>query len=110
MEIPLPQRIQFLNPKPPPPGWGYWDTARQHAWAEAKCEQASRERWRQIVLLLKAKLELVRLGVSTVEKEFMADMVLPNGETVNVALGREIAAALALGAMPTLSLPEASAT
>lgn len=45
--------------------------------------QAVRTRWRVLLLLLKAKLEAVRLGVSTTEKEFLADMVLDNGRTVH---------------------------
>lgn len=39
--------------------------------------QLRRERWRAVLLLLKSKLEIVRIGLSSVEREFMADMVLP---------------------------------
>jgi hypothetical protein len=45
-------------------------------------EQFYRSRWRAVLLLLKAKLEIVAIGVSTVEREFMADLLLPNGQTV----------------------------
>lgn len=69
-------------------------------------EQACRERWRAVVLLVKAKLELARLGVSTVEREFMADLVLPNGQTLHTAMQGPIADALKAGTMPRLLLPE----
>lgn len=49
-------------------------------------EQATRTRWRGVLLLLKAKIEAVRLGLSSYEKEFMPDMVLPNGMTVQEAI------------------------
>lgn len=49
-------------------------------------QQATRSRWRGVLLLLKAKVEAVRLGLSSYEKEFMADLVLPNGHTVQEAL------------------------
>lgn len=111
MEIPLPRRDEYDPAKAPKEG-------RQANWKRStnpsvlidridkQWQQALRERWRAIVLLLKAKLELVKLGVSTVEKEFLADMVLPNGQTVNTSLGEVISRALAAGTMPTLALPE----
>jgi len=50
-------------------------------------EQYEREQWRALLLIIKAKLESVRSGVVTVEQEFLANIVLPNG----VLLGDEIA-------------------
>lgn len=41
--------------------------------------QAIRQAWRVLLLLVKAKLEAVDAGISTVEKEFFADLVLPSG-------------------------------
>ena len=52
-----------------------------------RSDQVLRTRWRLVLLALKTKLELVALGVSSVEHEFMADMVLPNGKTVQENLG-----------------------
>jgi hypothetical protein len=46
-------------------------------------DQAVRTRWRVLLLLLKSKLEAIRLGVSSAEKEFLADLVLENGRTVH---------------------------
>jgi hypothetical protein len=45
-------------------------------------EQACRQRWRALALVIKAKLEAVTAGISTVEREFFTDTVTPTGETV----------------------------
>lgn len=49
-------------------------------------EQACRQRWRALCLVVKAKLEAVESGISTLEREFLAWTVLPSGETVGDAL------------------------
>lgn len=45
-------------------------------------EQACRSAWRALNLVIKAKLEAVATGISTVEREFLADVVLPDGRTL----------------------------
>lgn len=35
-----------------------------------------------MILLVKSKLEIVRIGLSSAQREFMADMILANGQTV----------------------------
>src|SRR5690348_11394806 len=40
----------------------------------SRWEQLSRQRWRAVLLLVRAKLELVELGLSTIEREFLADI------------------------------------
>jgi hypothetical protein len=45
-------------------------------------EQKKRERWRALLLVVKAKLEYIAMGVTTPEREFLADIALPNGTTV----------------------------
>jgi len=47
-----------------------------------RVEQVERERWRALVLTLKAKLESVEAGVETVEQAFLAQILLPDGTTV----------------------------
>jgi hypothetical protein len=61
-----------------------------------KNEQASRTRWRLVLLLVKAKLEAIRLGLSTAPREFMADLVTDDGRTLEEVL--------AGGGMPQLLL------
>lgn len=67
---------------------------------EEAYEQAVRQRWRALALVIKAKLEAVESGISTVEREFLSDLVLPNGETVHQWLGPQIAETYQLGLMP----------
>jgi len=65
-------------------------------------QQIDRERWRALVLLLKAKLEVVASGMVTAEQEFLAYMVLPNGSTVGAEIAPRIAEAYETGSMPNL--------
>jgi hypothetical protein len=48
----------------------------EKAW-DAEC----RRRWRAMVLIVKAKLEAVASGISTLENEFLANIVVPGGKT-----------------------------
>lgn len=47
------------------------------AQAERLREQEVKSRWRALALVVKAKLEAVECGISTLENEFMAFIVLP---------------------------------
>lgn len=49
---------------------------------EEAYEQEKRRRWRALMLVIKAKLEAVSCGISTLEREFLSDVVLPNGRTI----------------------------
>lgn len=100
--LPLPETAKKLAR---PRAWPRWDEHQRAAWLRKEWEQMCRTRWRAMLLLLKAKFEAINMQVSTIEKEFMADLVLPNGETVAVALGKTISEALGSGKMPTLMLP-----
>jgi hypothetical protein len=43
-------------------------------------EQDVRQKWRALLLAIKAKLEAVESGISTIEKEFLAFVVMPDGK------------------------------
>lgn len=45
----------------------------------ATADQKERAAWRALVLLVKAKKVAIEQNITTVEREFMADTVLPNG-------------------------------
>lgn len=45
-------------------------------------EQENIRRWRSMFLITKAKLEYIELGYSSIEKEFLSDIMLPHGETI----------------------------
>ncbi len=73
---------------------------RQEPAAEKEYEQAVRQRWRALVLLVKAKLEGVASGVVTFEEEFLAHTVLPDNSTVSEFMEPQIELAYTTGRMP----------
>lgn len=60
-------------------------------------EQACRQRWRALALVIKAKLEAVECGISTIEDEFLAQTVMSDGRTVSEHVKQPIALAYAGG-------------
>jgi hypothetical protein len=108
LDVPMPPGPDLSTAQGKPRGWYSWDEQRRQRWAFSEVEQSRRERWRAIVLLLKAKLELVQIGISSVEKEFLSDMVLANGETMHHAVAEALSRSLATGKAPVLALPEAN--
>ena len=83
----------------------FWVTpARHHRRSNEQAyeawEQACRQRWRALLLAIKAKLEAVECKISTFEAEFMAHIVLPNGQTAGDWLAPQLAHAYDTGSMP----------
>lgn len=74
--------------------------------ALAAWEQACRQRWRALALVIKAKLEAVSAGITTVEDEFLAHTVLPDGSTVGQWARPQLALAYERGDMPSSLLLE----
>lgn len=72
------------------------ETAMKH-W-----EQACRQKWRALVLVVKAKLEAVESGIATIENEFLAYTCLPSGETVSQWLQPQMDKVLSEKEMPKL--------
>lgn len=68
--------------------------------ALAAWEQACRQRWRALALVIKAKLEAVSAGITSVEDEFLAHTVLPDGSTVGQWAKPQIALVYENGSMP----------
>jgi len=64
--------------------------------------QTERARWRALLLVIKAKLEAVRAGITVFDDEFLAHIVMPNGQTVADLLRDQITAAYDSGQMPPL--------
>jgi hypothetical protein len=84
----------------------YWTNRTDSAW-EAAFQQAVRQRWRALALVIKAKLEAVESGISIFEDEFMANIVMPNGEDFGAWARPQIAQAYESGTMPDmLALPK----
>jgi hypothetical protein len=70
--------------------------------SEKAFEQATRQRWRALALVVKAKLEAIESGISTIEQEFLAWIVLPNNLTVSEFIAPQIEEAYQSGKMPGL--------
>lgn len=66
--------------------------------------QLTRSRWRALVLILKAKLEAIEIGVVTFDEEFLANIVMPNNQTIGRQLLPQVDKAYASGKMPTCLL------
>lgn len=80
---------------------------RSPAAAEAAYEQAVKQRWRALALVIKAKLEAVAAGIVTFEQEFGMHYMLPSGQTVNQWLSPQLERVYEGGGMPAL-LPAAA--
>jgi hypothetical protein len=70
--------------------------------ATARNEQQIRSRWRALLLVIKAKLEAIDIGILTIEDAFLAETVLPDRSTVAEHMAPQIEAAYATGKMPPL--------
>lgn len=99
LELPEKDSSEFTET---PTGKARSSDAALKAW-----EQACRQRWRALNLVIKAKLEAVESGISVFEDEFMANIVMPNGRTVSEEIRPMIAHAYETREMPKL-LPDYS--
>ena len=101
------RHVRFTLPLPDPhadefaftPGRGLprSDSAREEAY-----EQAVRQRWRALALVIKAKLEAVEAGITEFEDEFLAHIVLPGDRTVGEWMRPQVEKAYLTGRMPPL--------
>jgi hypothetical protein len=65
-------------------------------------EKEVRRRWRALLLITRAKLEMIAGGDSSIEREFLADTVLADGTTVHEATRGAIAESYETGVTPRL--------
>lgn len=100
------RRVHFDLPMPDAndPTFTRTDTGktRSTAQAEKAYEQAVRQRWRALALVIKAKLEAVESGITEFEQEFMAHIVLPDGQTVGQHMIPQIEKSYRDGRMPPM--------
>lgn len=92
--LPLPKLSDF---KLTPTGRTRTENSQYTEW-----EQACRQRWRALKLVIQAKLEAVECGISVFEDEFMANIVLPGGSTVGDFMKPQIEAAYLSGTIPAM--------
>lgn len=100
------RQVRFVVPMPDPkdPTIARTETGKPRAPAALKTalEQATRQRWRALALVVKAKLEAVASGLISFEDEFLPYTVLPGGGTVADALRDKMTAAYETGEVPSL--------
>ena len=89
-----------------PARWSYLNESQRREWKDARVMQLHRERWRAILLLIKSKLAVVDIGLSSVEREFMADLVLPGGQRAEVVFAEAIRRGLDAGVSAPLLLED----
>lgn len=70
--------------------------------ADTRGAQQIRSRWRALLLVIKAKLEAIDLGIMTIEDAFVGETVLPDRQTVAEYMRPQIESAYATGRMPPL--------
>lgn len=103
------RQVKFLLPLPAVDSPEICETPtgriRSEKQIEAAFEQAVRQRWRALALVIKAKLEAVESGITEFEDEFMAHIVLPDGSTMGQWARPQIESAYASGKMPQM-LPQ----
>jgi len=66
--------------------------------------QERRRKFRVLLLMLKARLECIDSGDSTVEQEFMPNIMLPDGTTVGEQVYNKIEQAYSQNEMPKLMI------
>lgn len=72
---------------------------------DAHSDKVRRQRWRALLLCLKAKLETVASKIETFEEAFLSHVVLPDGTTVGTHVGPQIDRAYKDGLIPPLLPP-----
>lgn len=101
------RQIRFILPLPDKQEQQFWYTPerrskRTEQQAYTAWEQACKSKWRALYLIIKAKLEAVESGISTIEREFFYDIVLPDGKTVGEYMAPQIETAYESGKMPDM--------
>jgi hypothetical protein len=100
------RQVRFVLPLPDrdDPEFTRTPTGRERTASAASeaYEQAVRQRWRALALVIKAKLEAVDTGIVDFTSEFLAHLVLPDGQTVGDAVVPRVDEAYRTGQSPEL--------
>lgn len=101
------RQVRFRVPMPDPRDKQFTHTPtrgteRTRAQADEAYEQAIRQRWRALNLVIKAKLEAVEAGITEFDQEFLAHIVMPNGMTMGEHIIPQMQRALEGAELPAL--------
>ena len=96
--------VRFTVDMPDRSSREFWQTdtgrPRKEGPAFEAWQQAKRQRWRALKLVIQAKLEAVETGIVSFESEFGMHFILPNGSTVADSVLPAIQDAYESGQMP----------
>ncbi len=79
---------------------------RTAAAIETAHNQAIKQRWRALLLAIKAKLEAIECGISTIEQEFLAFMIMPDNRPLGDHLIPKMHQIAQNGKLPKLFLTD----
>lgn len=96
IDIPMPRKESFEST--PTGRRSRSDRAVIDAW-----DQSKRQVWRALVLFIKGKLEGIEQGFSTIEKEFLSNIMLPDGSKFGDLATEAVQKAVSSGQMPQIS-------
>lgn len=100
-------RYEVIYPKRDEERFSKTPTGRDRSESEAikEYQKETRRLWRALALMVKSKLELIETGISSFEREFLANVLLPDGSTVGEWLAPQLEQTYQSGKMPLL-IPE----
>jgi hypothetical protein len=105
------KRIKFILPLPDrkEQRFTHYKKGNSHTLTECppemaaqRYEQETRERWRALVLCIKAKLESVESQIESFEEAFLPHIVMANGQTIGESLLPQLPGITETGRMPAL--------
>lgn len=83
---------------------------RKAGGALARIERSERQRWRALLLVIRAKLESVESQIETFDSAFLAQIVMPNDQTVADLITPAVIESYTSGRMPRGLLAASTAT
>lgn len=97
-------RIKIAMTMPSPQDFALTETGRERTKTviQTEWERACRQRWRALALVIKAKLEAVECGITSMQDEFLAYTVLPSGKTIGEMVSPAMSKILTTGEIPSL--------
>ena len=94
MDVPLPVKSDFIKTDA--------GRSRKESQVTEAYDQAIKQKWRGLFLSVKSKLVSIDTGVSTIEKEFLAFVRMPNGKSLGEFIIPQLEAMVETGKMPKM--------
>ena len=94
ISVDLPTKADFIKTKA--------GNSRSKNAIDASYDQAIRQKWRSLYLMIKAKLVGIEDNITTIEKEFMAFVIMPDGMPLSTHILPKLQTMVKTGKMPKL--------